>query len=389
MGKDALQRRVMVVDDEASICLLLREQLTQEGYDCRIASNAEEASALLDIETFDAIISDLRMPGRSGLELLGQARRKCPHAVFVMATAVGDVRVAVETMKKGADDYLVKPFQLDTVVASLERALEKKRLELELEKYRQHLEEMVAQRTKQLQAASKRIELTYDETLKALGAALDLRDDETAGHSQRVTLYSLQIARVLGCSEDQLKQIARGAYLHDIGKIGIPDAILLKPGKLTEDEVSAMQAHARIGYELVSRIAFLAPAAEIVLTHHERYDGTGYPQGLMGNEIPSGARIFAVADTLDAMMSDRPYRRALPYSAARNEIQRESDRQFDPSVVEAFLSIPEEVWEKIRLEVTGVRLHPMVPKTATLMPSVTEAFSLAKSPNVPAPREGR
>jgi HD-GYP domain-containing protein (c-di-GMP phosphodiesterase class II) len=219
----------------------------------------------------------------------------------------------------------------------------------ELASYRERLEEMVTQRTRQLEAAMKRIELTYDETLEALGAALDLRDNETAGHAWRVTRFSLEIARALGCSGEQLKHLARGAYLHDVGKIGVPDAILLKPDELSAEETAAMRAHARVGYDLVSRIAFLAPAAEIVLTHQERFDGTGYPQGLMGSEIPLGARIFAVADTLDAMTSDRPYRRALPFSAAQAEIIRESGRQFDPDVVQAFLSIPEKIWENIRM----------------------------------------
>jgi HD-GYP domain-containing protein (c-di-GMP phosphodiesterase class II) len=165
----------------------------------------------------------------------------------------------------------------------------------------------------------------------------------------------------MGCSSEQLKALSRGAYLHDIGKIGTPDAILLKPGKLTEEERAIMETHVRIGYELMCSIAFLASSAEIVLTHHERYDGAGYPQGLIGEGIPLSARIFAAADTLDAMTSDRPYRRALPYSAAREEIIRESGRQFDPKVVKGFLAIPEEVFEAIRLDVANpharLRLH--------------------------------
>lgn len=305
--------------------------------------------------TFDVIISDLHMPGMSGLELLEQAHKKCPHLGFVMATGAVDVRVGVQSMKRGADDYLMKPLQLDAVVASLQRALEKKRLEIELENYRQHLEEMVEQRTRQFQTAIKRIEMTYDETLEALGAALDLRDNETAGHSQRVSRYCMEMAQAVGVESARLKHIERGSYLHDIGKIGTPDVILLKPGKLTPEEKQIMESHARIGYNLVSRIAFLAPAAEIVLTHQERYDGTGYPQGLLGEEIPLGSRIFAVADTLDAMTSDRPYRRALPFATARAEIEREAGRQFDPGVVKVFLSIPEQTWQTIRAEVTNRR----------------------------------
>jgi HD-GYP domain-containing protein (c-di-GMP phosphodiesterase class II) len=170
------------------------------------------------------------------------------------------------------------------------------------------------------------------------------------------------MAKKIRCSSKELTEIARGAHLHDIGKIGIPDAILLKPGKLTPREGAVMKTHPRIGYELVSRIDFLAPAAEIVLTHQERYDGTGYPQGLVGRAIPLGSRIFAVADTLDAMTSDRPYRRALPFSAAWHEIKRGSGSQFDPEVVHEFMGVPKEVWTNIRLEASDVRLPAVAMK---------------------------
>ena len=290
------------------------------------------------------------MPGISGMELLAEARRRVPRTAFLMATGVGDVAVGVAAMKQGAADYILKPFQMEAVVVSLRRALEIKRMEAELEEYRHGLENMVEERTRQLQAAMEKIEFTYDETLEVLAAALDTRDNDTAGHSLRVTLYALEIARRLDFSSDQLRQLERGANLHDIGKIGIRDSILRKPGKLTPEETAIMQTHVRIGYELVSRVAFLAPAAQIVLTHQEFYDGTGYPQGLRGEEIPLGARVFAVADTLDAMMSDRPYRRGRAYEIARAEIQRESGKQFDPRVVAAFLSVPEERWAEIRSE---------------------------------------
>ena len=370
--------RILVVDDERAICAILAERLSLEGFECRSCSSGQDALALLAEETFDSVISDLQMPGMTGLELLNQVRRTYPRLAFLIATGHNDINIGVEAMKQGADDYLLKPLQLDAVVSSVRRAIEKKHLEVELENYRSHLQEMVDHRTKQLQSAMKRIELTYDETLEALGAALDLRDTDTAGHSRRVSLYCLEMARPMGCSNEQLKEIARGAYLHDIGKIGIPDAILLKPGKLTEQEMAIMQTHARIGYELVHRIAFLAPAAEIVLTHQERYDGTGYPQRLSKNQIPIGSRIFAVADTLDAMTSDRPYRRALPFSAAREEIIRESSRQFDPEVINVFLSIPENVWENIRREVAS--LHEEGRDSSPKEPSVRHASRPGQSP---------
>lgn len=347
--------RVLLVDDESAVWQILGEKLGRSGYEWCGRSSAEDALACLEQERFDAIVSDLKMPAMTGLQLLAEVQKRHPHLAFVIATGEDDIRVAVDAMKHGADDYLVKPFHLDAAVESVRRALRKKHMEAELEAYRHQLEEMVEQRTHQLQVAMKRIERAYDETLEALGAALDLRDTETAGHSRRVSLYCLEIARAIGCTSEQLKIIARGAYLHDIGKIGIPDSILLKQAKLTPEEMAIMQTHVRIGYELLSRIPFLSPASEIVLAHQERYDGAGYPQGLAGEEIALGARIFAVADTLDAMTSDRPYRQALPFSAAREEIIRESGKQFDPDVVRVFLSLPEQTWENIRHNVAGAR----------------------------------
>jgi len=355
MGDNETKARVLVVDDEGAVWQLLGETLGRNGIEWRGCSSAEEGLGWLEKESFDAIISDLKMPGMTGLGFLAEAQKRHPHVAFVMATGEDDIRVAVEAMKHGSDDYLVKPFHLDSAVVSVRRAIRKKSMERELETYRKHLEEMVEQRTRQLQVAMKRIENAYDDTLEALGAALDLRDTETAGHSRRVSLYCLEIARAMGCTSEQLKTIARGSYLHDIGKIGIPDSILLKQGKLSPEEMTVMQTHVRIGYELLSRIPFLASASEIVLAHQERYDGAGYPQGLLGEEIPLGARVFAIADTLDAMTSDRPYRQALPFKTAREEVIRESGKQFDPDVVRVFLSFPEQTWENIRREVARAR----------------------------------
>lgn len=354
----APRNHVLVVDDDPSICELLTTKLNLSGFTTLSCRSGEEALKLLSKETFDAIISDLNMPGISGLELLEFAARLAPRTAFLMATGVNDVAVGVTAMKQGAADYVLKPFRLEAIVVSLQRALEMKRMETELEDYRHRLEDMVEHRTTQLKSAMQRIELTYDETLEALAAALDLRDNDTAGHSRRVTLYSLEMAKRLNFSSDQLKQLERGACLHDIGKIGIPDSILLKPTKLTPEETAIMQTHVRIGYDLMSHVAFLSSAAQIVFTHQEYFDGSGYPRGLAGEEIPLGSRIFAIADTMDAIMSDRPYRRGRPYSAARAEIIKESGKQFDPRVVEVFLSITEETWEKIRTDAGQHRIEP-------------------------------
>jgi putative nucleotidyltransferase with HDIG domain len=206
---------------------------------------------------------------------------------------------------------------------------------------------MVSQRTEQLQSALQQIERGYEDTLQALGAAIDLRDNETAGHSRRVCRYSLVIARAMGWPDKQLENLSRGAYLHDIGKLGIPDGILLKPGSLTEGERKFMQQHVQIGFDVVKDIPFLADAAEIILTHHERYDGRGYPRGLKGKEILFGARIFAVVDALDAIISDRPYRRTSTFESARETIRNLAGTQFDPHVVNVFLNIPEDIWPAI------------------------------------------
>jgi putative nucleotidyltransferase with HDIG domain len=336
--------RVLVVDDELAACKLLSIILGPPDYDCSMASNGEEALATLQRDQFDAVISDLQMPGITGMELLAEVRRRHPYVAFLVTTGVDDVDVGVEAMRSGADDYLVKPLLESVVVASLERALYKQRLEQQVENYRQRLEEMVVERTAQLRAALQQIEESYEDTLQALGAAIDLRDSETAGHSQRVCRYSLEIARAMSWSDKQFGSLARGAYLHDIGKLGIPDSILLKPGPLTTDERTLMQQHVQIGFELVKGIPFLADAAEIILTHHERHDGSGYPRGLKGEKILPGARIFAVADSFDAITSSRPYRLASPFEAGRETIQREAGRLFDPQIVHAFLSIPTDTY---------------------------------------------
>jgi putative nucleotidyltransferase with HDIG domain len=340
--------RVLAVDDEPAACKLLSIILGPPAYACTTARSAEEALACFQRQQFDAVISDLHMPGIDGLEFLAQLRRAHPHVAFLVTTGVDDLDVGVHAMRCGADDYLVKPVKESVVVASLERAIHKRRLEQEVESYRQHLEEMVSKRTSQLREALRQIESSYENTLQALGAAIDLRDSETAGHSQRVCRYSLEIARALNWPDKQLGSLARGAYLHDIGKLGIPDGVLLKPGPLTTDEWKLMQRHSQIGFELVKDIDFLADAAEIVLTHHERYDGSGYPRGLKAHGILMGARIFAIADTLDAITSNRPYRRASSFEDALGTIRGLSGRHFDPQVADVFLSIPTETWQTIR-----------------------------------------
>jgi len=349
--------RVLIVDDEASVRKVMAAVLTQVGVSCETAASAEEALRVLETHEVDAVISDLQMPGMSGMDLLAKVRQSYPQTVFLMVTGVDDTRVGIQAMRQGADDYIVKPQQVDAniVLASLTRALHVKRLEQEVENYRHHLEEIVAEQTQQLREALRQIERSYDHTLEVLGAAIDLRDSPTAGHSRRVFLYSIEIAKAMGGLENQMRNIAMGAWLHDIGKLAISDAILLKPGPLTDEEREIMQRHVQIGYDLVKGIPFLADAAEIIFAHHERCDGSGYPRGLKTEEIPVGARIFAVADTFDAMTSDRPYRRALPFETSRDVIERGAGKHYDSQVARVFLSIPSETWEVIRRETAAIQ----------------------------------
>src|SRR3974390_3152960 len=313
--------RILVVDDEETIRVICSSTLTGAQFATRQAASGLEALRLLESgDEFDLVLSDLMMAEMDGIALLERTHQKFPNLPVVMVTAVYDIQVALQAMHKGAYDYLLKPFEREQLLATVRRALEMRRLKRENEAYRANLEALVAARTQQWKNALANLERSYDITLEALGDALDLKDAETEGHSKRVTAFTIAIAKRMGLQKDQISVIARGAFLHDIGKMAIPDYILRKPGKLTEEEVATMREHCYLGYKIISRIPFLAEAAEIVYSHQERYDGTGYPRGLKGDEIPLGARIFSIAATLDAMTVDRPYRAAQSLDAARKEI---------------------------------------------------------------------
>ncbi len=344
--------RILVVDDEEAIREIVSSMLANQGYQCEQASSGLEALAVLQSgEEFSLMLSDLMMAELDGIGLLERTKERHPDMPVVMVTAVHDISVALAAIRNGAYDYLLKPFEREQLLATVRRALENRRLKLENRAYQSDLESQVHKRTQQLEAAMADLERSYDITLEALGDALDLKDAETEGHSKRVTAFTMAIARALNMPQEKVRVISRGAFLHDVGKMAIPDAILRKPGSLTKEEILKMREHCYHGYQMLRKIPFLAEAAEIVYAHQEYWDGTGYPRGLKGEQIPLGARIFAVADTLDAITSDRPYRAARPVSAARAEIGRWSGRQFDPEVVRVFLSMPESIWDYLRKEI--------------------------------------
>ncbi|HZH02568.1 MAG TPA: HD domain-containing phosphohydrolase [Myxococcaceae bacterium] len=348
--------RILVVDDDEAVRDVISVILREEGYHCIVAHGAEMALDLVAMEETPLVISDMKMPGRDGLWLLDNLRDLHPDTAVVMLTGYGDTEAAVDCLRRGAVDYLLKPPKVTNLIRAIERALAKRRIEMARKRYQKKLERKVKDRTAELRTALKDIASTYQNTLLALVAALDAREHETSDHSQRVVSYTTAIGERLGIKGHELEEIGRGALLHDIGKIGVPDAVLLKPGKLTSPEWTEMRKHPDIGYQMIQAIPFLSTPASIVLSHQERWDGGGYPRGLRKEEIHIGARIFSVADTLDAMTSDRPYRRGTSFANAISEIVRCADTQFDPEVVKAFADIGEAKLLTIKREMQARKL---------------------------------
>ena len=340
--------RVLIVDDDPQVRAVLSDVFQLTGYLPAVAENGKEGLERFRVERFPLVLTDIKMPIMDGIELFENVRALDPDTAVIILTGVGEIKTAIETLKAGAYDFIMKPVDLDELVIAAERALERRRLTLENRAYQRTLEQKVEERTEQLSSALKELQETYWMTLEALGSALDTRDIETQAHSRRVWGYAVTLARDLGIAGPALTNIEQGVLLHDIGKIGIPDRILLKPGPLTEEEWREMKRHPEIGRKLLSKIKFLEGAIPIVYHHHERYDGSGYPLSLKGDEIPLGARIFSVVDAFDAMTFDRPYSKAIPLDAAFTEIKRCIGTHFDPRVAEAFLSLPAGLLEEIR-----------------------------------------
>ena len=355
--------QILVVDDEEPIREVVSSMLNQAGYHTRQAASGMEALELLDCgEEFELILTDMMMPELDGIGLLERIKERFPDVPVVMVTAVHDISVALAAIRNGVYDYLLKPFEREQLLLMVRRALENRNLKIENHNYQMNLEALVNARTEQLRQAMAELERSYDITLEALGDALDLKDAETVGHSKRVTAYTIKIAGAFNVPADKIRVIARGAFLHDIGKMAIPDAILSKPAPLTLAENRVVREHCLHGYQILRKIPFLQEAAEIVFAHQERYDGSGYPRGLKGEEIPLGARVFAIADTLDAITSDRPYRAAQDLPAAKTEIQSWSGKQFDPEIIKVFLAIPNEVWTELRREIDS-QVRGLTPST--------------------------
>jgi putative nucleotidyltransferase with HDIG domain len=354
--------RILITDDEPEIRKILCELLSA-SYECAAVASATEALALLREEQFDLVISDIMMKGMSGLEMVPHVLKRSPETLIIMISGAQTIESAIESLRVGSFDYIMKPFDIQHVEAVVRRALEHQALRAAKRHYENYLEDLVRQRTAELDRAFNALENNYRMTLKALAAALETRDAETHGHSERVVRFSLRLGREMGLAPDQMRSLEFGALLHDIGKIGVPDAILRKPGPLTEDEWSRMREHPVLGGKILRGIEFLEGAGRVVSEHHEKWDGSGYPRGLRGSQIDIKARIFAVADAFDAVVSTRVYRNAKPYEVALAELKRHAGQQFDPEVVEAFERIPPKEWKVLHHHLTGTEAKHSKPIT--------------------------
>ncbi len=338
---------ILVIDDEEIICSLIKDTLTEEGYSVLISQVAKEGIELAKSNPFDIIFVDLRMPEVDGLEVLKQLKQSQSDTVMIMITGFPSFETVREAMRWGAFDYIAKPFDLEELIFTTKRAIAFRRLDQEnkrlMERIAQEniiLEKKVQERTKDLRNLYRKLQDTSISTIKALAKALDTRDHYTHSHSENVARYAVMIAQEMQLSNEEIGEIRNACELHDLGKIGVHDYILAKPGELTPEEWEEVKLHSLKSVEILKPLDFLDGVINLIHQHHERYDGKGYPDGLKGEEIKLGAKIIAVADAFDAMTSKRPYReRPFTKEEAIERIKENSGIQFDPKVVEAFLRI--------------------------------------------------
>ncbi|HEY8240398.1 MAG TPA: diguanylate cyclase, partial [Kiritimatiellia bacterium] len=330
---------LLVVDDDPNIGKLLSRVLKKEHYNVTVVASAEEAIAAIQSNpgAFDMMLTDVGLPQNSGHELLAQVSRIDESIVKIVITGMVTADNAIDSLRNGAYEFIKKPIDFAHLTEVVERALNYRRLMISNTLYQRDLEKTVREKGAALTRAMEQFKMSYNFTLEALIAMLDAKAHETGIHSTRVRDLSIVMSRHLNLSERDVEVIGRGALLHDIGKIAIPDSILHKAGPLTEEERKVMRTHPEIGYRILRSSPFLEESAEIVRSHHEWYDGTGYPRGQKGGDICLGARIFAIVDAYDAMRSGRVYNKSKSQGDAIQEIRKFSGRQFDPTMVETFL----------------------------------------------------
>lgn len=331
-----------MLEDEETVQTLVRSLLKVRGLECDVAGTVGQARELVRGRRPDLLIVDVNLPDGSGLSLLEEAADLDPMAIVMTASA--DIQTAVQAIRHGAIDFITKPFSVGQFLQRMDRALEEWRSRESLRGYGRALETLVRIKEDELSRTTRQMDEVRDMTVTALGAALNLKDHETADHCVRVSENCVTLGRNLALSEFELENLRWGAYLHDVGKIGIPEQLLLKKGTLTPEERTIMERHPQMGYTMIRTIEFLRFATDVVLCHHENFDGTGYPRGLRAERIPLSARIFSLVDTMDAMTSDRPYRPALSLRAFQEELRARSGSKYDPEIASAFLAVPESTW---------------------------------------------
>lgn len=332
-----MENHILIVDDEKTIYSVIARRLAKEGYPCVMANNGREALGYFYKNNCSLIISDIRMPEMNGLELLKNVKAVRPNMMFIIMTAYPEIEMAVEAIRLGANDFILKPVDLELVAFSVKKALDQKKMEEELEAYHKNLEQLVKERTSNLQQALLVIKKGHLDSVKVLAGAIDAKDPYTRGHSDRVRKMSMRIAMKMGFSEEKLENLVFGALLHDIGKIGIRDEVLQKKGPLSPEEYQYVQQHPLIGVKIIEGVDSFKDKISMIRNHHEHFDGSGYPDGLMGETIPLEARIIAVSDAFDAMTSLRPHRKAMPVEDVILEMGKGKGKQFDPQILEIFL----------------------------------------------------
>lgn len=325
------QAKLLVVDDEPAITVALAKRLRRDGYECVTAGSGDEALKRLATDVLDLVITDVRMPGMSGIELLKEIKRRDAEIQVIMMTAYSDIDFAIEALRHKADDYLLKPFNLTELSHCVERALEHRRLLRESRASQAAIGEVGRE-------GLATVERHYRQGVAALAGAIESRDQYTAGHLERVARYALAAGAELGLAAEKRQKLWLGAVLHDVGMVAVPEAVINKPGPLTPEEWGLVREHPLVGSRIVQGVPYLEPARPCILQHHERWNGSGYPAGLKGDEISLEGCVLAVADAFAVMLSERPYRKALSEGDALDEVKRSAGYQFERRVVRAFLA---------------------------------------------------
>lgn len=334
--------KIFLAEDDLELSAIICETLNKEGYDCRGFSNPREALEACRLEEIDLLLTDLKMPEMNGIELAQRTLEAQPDTRVIVITGYSTLTTVIDAMRAGIDNYILKPFRSEELLFNVRRSIERRRMVLMNRRYQAGLEQMVAEQTEQLVERHKKLCRSQLESIFAIGNIIEARDAYTRGHTERVTVFAVALAEKMGWSEQLIRELGVGSPLHDIGKIGVPDSILKKKGRLTFQEMEMMKLHPEIGYEMVKGSEMAPGTVEAIIFHHERYGGGGYPFGLEGKNIPETGRLMAICDAFDAMTSDRVYRPALPLETAIGEMKKESGSQFDPEMTTAFLELIKE-----------------------------------------------